>query len=102
MLRAVGMTPSAQAGSRAGEVGGVLAIAAAAGLLSGWAVSALVVGPLAWSSAGAELATPLRPALPPLLALLLAGAVAVALIVAWLARTVRAQALDAEYREEVR
>ena len=83
-------------------VGGVLAIAAAAGLLSGWAVSALVVGPLAWSSAGAELATPLRPALPPLLALLLAGAVAVALIVAWLARTVRAQALDAEYREEVR
>ena len=57
---------------------------------------------LAWSSAGAELATPLRPALPPLLALLLAGAVAVALIVAWLARTVRAQALDAEYREEVR
>ena len=82
--------------------GGVLAIAAAAGLLSGWAVSALVVGPLAWSSAGAELATPLRPALPPLLALLLAGAVAVALIVAWLARTVRAQALDAEYREEVR
>ncbi len=102
VLRAVGMTPSAQAGSRAGEVGGVLAIAAAAGLLSGWAVSALVVGPLAWSSAGAELATPLRPALPPLLALLLAGAVAVALIVAWLARTVRAQALDAEYREEVR
>ena len=34
--------------------------------------------------------------------LLLAAAVAAALIVAWLARTVRAQALDAEYREEVR
>ena len=34
--------------------------------------------------------------------LLLAGAAAAALIVAWLARTVRAQALDAEYREEVR
>ena len=102
VLRAVGMTPVAQARSRAWETGGVLGIAAAVGMLAGWAISALVVRPLAWSATTAELNSALSPAVAPLALVLAVGAGAVTAVVAWCAATVRRQALDAEYREEVR
>ncbi|MFT3887675.1 MAG: hypothetical protein QM713_05885 [Arachnia sp.] len=102
VLRAAGMTPSAQARSRAWEVGGVLAIAGAVGLLAGWAISAVVVGPLSGSSGSIALPTSLRPDVLPLVLILAVGAAGVAAIVAWLAAAVRRQALDSEYREEVR
>jgi hypothetical protein len=102
VLRAVGMTPVAQARSRAWETGGVLGIAAAVGMLAGWAISALVVRPLAWSATTAELNSALSPAVAPLALVLAVGAGAVTAVVAWCAATVRRQALDPEYREEVR
>lgn len=102
VLRAIGMAPAAQARSRAWEAGGALGIAAAVGMAAGWAISALVVGPLAWSASAAEVDATLRPDALPLAGILAVGAAAVALIVAWLAATVRRQGLDSEYREEVR
>jgi hypothetical protein len=71
-------------------------------MVAGWAISALVVGPLAWSASAAEVDATLRPDALPLAGILAVGAAAVALIVAWLAATVRRQGLDSEYREEVR
>ncbi|MBK7822774.1 MAG: hypothetical protein IPJ61_17335 [Tessaracoccus sp.] len=102
VLRALGMTPVSQARSRAWETGGVLGIAAAVGMLAGWAISALVVGPLAWSAGSVELDAALRPELLPLAGILAAGAVAVGFVLAGLASSVRRQALDSEYRAEVR
>ncbi|MDO5678642.1 MAG: hypothetical protein Q4G35_14190, partial [Propionibacteriaceae bacterium] len=97
------MTPSAQARSRAWEVGGVLALATLAGIAGGWAVSWLVVGPVGRAASTARpLSTPLTLDLLPWLGLLAVGAAAVITVVAVLTRTVRRQALDAEYREEVR
>lgn len=103
VLRALGMTPSAQAGSRAWETGGILFLATNAGIVGGAVVAWLVVGPVSQSAAGGEsIPTTLTPELGPWLLLLGIGAVAVVVIVALLAMAVRRQALDAEYREEVR
>ncbi|MDO5676077.1 MAG: FtsX-like permease family protein [Propionibacteriaceae bacterium] len=104
VLRAMGMTPRTQGRSRAWETGGVLAIATAAGIGAGWLVSWLTVEHIvrSGSDSGLHFRSPLTPDLPPWLAMLAAGALAVAVILWLLAAAVRKQALDNEYREEVR
>lgn len=104
VLRALGMTPAAQARSRGWEVAGVLLLAAGSGLAGGWAVALLVVDPLGRAATGGDL--PYAPALrgdwPPLVVLLAVGSAAVAVLVGSVAARVRAQARDENYREEVR
>ena len=102
VLRALGMTPSAQGASRAWEIGGALALATAAGIGSGWLVGWLVVDPVVRSSTPSDFPARLTLDAGPWLVLLAVGALAIGAILAALARAVRAQALDAEYREEVR
>lgn len=104
VLRAFGMTPRAQARSRAWEGAGVLLLATALGVLGGWLVSRLVVRPVALTATQDDPSFPtvLRFDWLPWLILLAALAVAATLIVAWQAATVRRQALDSTYREEVR
>lgn len=104
VLRALGMTPRAQARSRAWEGAGVLLLATALGVLGGWLVSLLVVRPVALTATQDDPSFPtvLRFDWLPWLILLAALAVAATLIVAWQAATVRRQALDSTYREEVR
>ncbi len=104
VLRALGMTPSAQARSRAIESGGVLVLATALGVASGWAVGWLVVRPVALSAIQQDpsFQVALRYDWVPWLVLLAAGALGAACIVAWQAVTVRRQALETAYREEVR
>ncbi|MEE6289156.1 FtsX-like permease family protein [Georgenia sp. MJ173] len=104
VLRALGLPPGRQARSRSAELLGVGALGAVLGVAAGWAAAALLVPTLARAAATESTALPLgrhlelAPALL-LLAVLAAGLVVVAVVVA---ARVRAQALDAEYREEVR
>lgn len=104
VLRAMGMTPAAQGRSRAWEIGGVLGLATLAGVGAGWLVGWLIVDPITRSASAENIAFPTRLTLDvgPWLLLLALGAVAVGAIVVLLARAVRRQALDNEYREEVR
>ena len=104
VLRALGMTPSAQARSRAIESGGVLVLATALGVASGWAVGWLVVRPVALSAIQQDpsFQVALRYDWRPWMILLAVGALGAACIVAWQAVTVRRQALETGYREEVR
>lgn len=104
VLRALGMTPGAQGRSRAWEIGGILALATAAGIAAGWLAGWLIVDPVIRSSSADDVAFPTHLTLDagPWLILLGLGAAAVAVILALLARAVRRQALDNEYREEVR
>lgn len=104
VLRALGMTPARQSRSRVWETGGVLAVATAAGLAAGWGVSWLTVEPTvrAASDQSIRLGSPLTAEIAPLFALLGAGALIVGVILWLLAAAVRRQALDHEYREEVR
>ena len=104
VLRAMGMTPGAQGRSRAWEIGGILSLATLAGIGAGWLVGWLVVDPVTRSSSAQDVAFPTRLTLEPLpwLVLLGFGAAAVTVILFLLARAVRRQALDNEYREEVR
>ncbi len=101
VLRALGMTPAAQAAARVWESAVVAALAAAAGVAGGLGVAALVTAPLAHST-GADLPVALVADLPQLAALLAAGATATAVVVALAGAAVLGQARDAEYREEVR
>lgn len=104
VLRALGMTPRAQARSRAAESGGILALSAILGILGGWAVARLVVVPVALTATMDDPSFPVtvRVSWLPLAGLLAAGIIAAGIIVAWQAAAVRRQALDLTYREEVR
>lgn len=105
VLRALGMEPGAQARSRATELAGVVLAAVFLGLAAGWVVSALVVPELASSTTQpgrVQLPAVLRLEAGPWAALIAAGTVVLGLLTAVLARRVRGQALDHEYREEVR
>ena len=104
VLRAMGMTPSAQGRSRAWEIGGILGLATLAGVAAGWLVGWLIVDPVTRSASADDIAFPTRLTLDigPWLVLLGLGAAAVAVILVLLGRAVRRQALDNEYREEVR
>src|SRR5690606_17622082 len=105
VLRALGMEPGAQARSRAAELAGVVLAAVLLGLAAGWAVSALVVPELASSTTRpgrVQLPAVLRLEAGPWAVLLTSGAVALGLLPVVLTRRIRGQALDHEYREEVR
>lgn len=104
VLRAMGMTPTAQGRSRAWEIGGVLGLATLAGIGAGWLVGWLIVDPVTRSARADDIAFPTRLTLEvgPWLLLLVLGAVAVGAILFLLSRAVRRQGLDNEYREEVR
>ena len=105
VLRALGMPPAAQARSRALELGGVVAAAVALGLAAGLLVARAVVPELARSTTAADqvaLEAPLQLEVVPWAALLVAGAAAVAVVVVAQATRVRRQALDTDYREEIR
>ncbi|WP_158068894.1 FtsX-like permease family protein [Cellulosimicrobium sp. CUA-896] len=105
VLRALGVAPGAQARGRALELAAVTGASLVLGTLAGWAVATLTVPALARATLGDAaqvLPVPLGLAAAPtalLLGVLLAGLVAVAAVVA---ARVRAQALDGEYREEIR
>lgn len=105
VLRALGMTPGGQARARAAELFSVVVASVGLGLVAGWLVSWLVVPELSRSTtlAGqAELPAPLSLEVP-LWAGLIGVLVAVLLLLlAVLYTTVRNQALDNEYREEIR
>ncbi|WP_122263503.1 FtsX-like permease family protein [Ornithinimicrobium cerasi] len=105
VLRALGMPPRAQARSRAVELAGVVSAAVLMGLAAGWLVSRAVVPELARSTtqrAQVALAAPLRLEVGPWVALLTAGAVVVLAVVLVQAVMVARQAVDRDYREEIR
>ncbi len=105
VLRALGMAPADQARSRAAELAAVVVASVAFGLAAGWAVSLVVVPPLARATIApgqVELPAALALHTTPWLALLVLGAAAVSVVLWWLRRRVAADALDTEYREEVR
>lgn len=105
VLRALGMTPGAQAGSRAAELASVVLASVVFGLGAGLLVSRLAVPALAQSTIApgqVALSPDLAMEFGPWIALMAAGAMGVAFITFRLARRVRAEALDDEYREEVR
>ena len=105
VLRALGMPPVAQARSRALELGGVVAAAVALGLAAGLLVARAVVPELARSTTAVDqvtLAAPLHLEVLPWVVILLTGAVAVATVVLAQATRVRRQALETDYREEIR
>lgn len=105
VLRALGMPPAAQARSRALELGGVVLAAVAFGLGAGWLVGSAVVPELASSTirpGGLTLPAQLRLEVAPWAVLVGAGAVLVLGLTLVLASRVRAQALDRDYREEIR
>ncbi|MFC6420253.1 FtsX-like permease family protein [Ornithinimicrobium tianjinense] len=105
VLRALGMPPRAQARSRALELGGVVLAATALGLGAGWLVSRMVVTELARSTTQpgqVVLPAPLRLEAGPWAALLVAGAVVALLVVLLQAARVARQAVDLDYREEIR
>ena len=105
VLRALGMPTRSQSRSRAWELGGVVGAAVLLGLAAGWLVSALVVPELASSTTQpgrVQLPAVLRLEAAPWAVLVGAGALVVGLLALALARQVRHQALDHEYREEVR
>lgn len=105
VLRALGMTPGAQARSRAAELWGVTAAALLLGAGAGWLVGALVIPDLARSTTLAEQVafspqvTLELPLWAGLIGLLVATLLALTLL---LAGRVRTQALDNEFREEIR
>lgn len=105
VLRALGMAPTRQASSRASELGVVVLASVGIGLVSGQLISIVVVPALAQSTNAPGLVE-LNPRvileLAPWLALLAFGGILVAAIIGYIARTVRKQALDRTYREEVR
>lgn len=104
VLRALGMSAGAQARNRAVESGGVLGLATGLGVLAGWGVGWLVVSPVVLTATQTQPSfdLTLRFEWVPWIAMLGVGALVAAAIVAWQAATVRRQALDREYREEVR
>lgn len=105
VLRALGMPPGAQAHSRATELGGVVVASVLLGLGAGWLVGRAVVPELARSTTlRGQVSLPADLVLEPGLwaALLGLGALAVLAVVLVQAGRVRRQALDNDYREEIR
>ncbi|HLS44705.1 MAG TPA: FtsX-like permease family protein, partial [Ornithinicoccus sp.] len=105
VLRALGMTPGGQARARTAELLWVVLASIGLGLLAGWLVGRLVVPELSRSTTLAgqvQLPAPLVLEVPLWAGLLLALAGALLLLLAVLYVTVRRQALDNEYREEIR
>lgn len=105
VLRALGMPGVRQAWSRAGELATVVGASVALGLVAGWLVSLLVVPALAQSMAApgqVRIHSPLQLHWAPWVGLLGFGGLLVAVVLGLMARTVHRQALDREYREEVR
>lgn len=105
VLRALGMPPRTQARSRALELGGVVLASVLLGLAAGWLVGRAVVPDLARSTTlRGQVQLPTQLVLEPgLWALLLGiGALAVLAIILVQAASVARQALDADYREEIR
>jgi protein-S-isoprenylcysteine O-methyltransferase Ste14 len=99
------MTPGAQARSRVAELLGVVGVSVLIGLGAGWLVGAMVVPELARSTTlDGQVSLPalLRLELPLWLGLLGFLTASMAVLVAVLAHRVRRQALDHEYREEIR
>lgn len=105
VLRALGMTPGGQARARTAELLSVVVASIGLGLIAGWLVGWLVVPELSRSttlSGQAQLPAPLALEIP-LWAGLIGVLVAVLLLLlVALYTTVRNQALDREYREEIR
>lgn len=105
VLRALGMPAGRQALSRTGELATVVGASVALGLAAGWLVSRLVVPALAQSMAApgqVRIDVGLQVDWVPWVGLLAFGGLLVAVVLGLLARAVRGQALDREYREEVR
>lgn len=105
VLRALGMPPRAQARSRALELGGVVLASIGLGMVASWLVGLAVVPELARSTTmPGQVSLPSALLLEPGLwaALLGVGLVAVLGVVLLQAARVRAQALDSDYREEIR
>ena len=105
VLRALGMPPAAQARSRALELVGVVLVSIAFGLGAGWLVGAAVVRELATSTTQPGrllLPAALRLEALPWAVLVAAGLLGLAVLATLLSRRVRAQALDRDYREEIR
>ncbi len=105
VLRALGMTPRSQARSRALELGGVVLASVVLGLGASWLVGRAVVPELARSTALPGQVTLPAPLLlePGVWAVLMGvGLLVVLLVVLAQATRVRAQALDHDYREEIR
>ncbi|WP_151523941.1 ABC transporter permease [Serinicoccus kebangsaanensis] len=105
VLRALGMPPALQSRSRAMELVGVVAAAIAFGLLAGWLVGQAVVPELASSTTQPgrlQLPAALRLEAAPWGAVVAVTAAGTALLAGLLGSRVRVQALDREYREEIR
>lgn len=105
VLRALGMPPASQSRSRAWELAGVVGSAVLLGLAAGWLVSSAVVPELASSTTQpgrVQLPAVLRLEVAPWAVLGASGALVLALVILALARQVRRQSLDNDYREEVR
>ena len=105
VLRALGMTPGGQARARTAELFSVVVASLGLGLVAGWLVSWLVVPELSRSTtlAGqAELDAPLALEVPLWAGLIGVLLAAVLLLIVALYATVQRQALDREYREEIR
>lgn len=104
VLRALGLPAGGQARTRVAELLGVGALGVALGALAGWAASALLVPTLARAAATQPSPLPLggRLEVLPALGVLAVFVGGLAVVAAVLAARLRAQALDAEYREEVR
>ncbi|MFK5633533.1 FtsX-like permease family protein [Ornithinimicrobium sp. LYQ103] len=105
VLRALGMPPAAQARSRSWELAGVVLAAVGLGLAAAWLVGRAVVPELARSTTlrgRVQLPVELSLEVLPWAALLGVGALLVVLVVLGQAALVRRQALDHDYREEIR
>ncbi|USQ80320.1 hypothetical protein NF556_01260 [Ornithinimicrobium faecis] len=105
VLRALGMTPSGQARARTAELLSVVLASIGLGLVAGWLVGWLVVPELSRSTtlAGqAQLPAPLALEIPLWAGLIGALVAVLLLLLVVLYTTVRGQALDNEYREEIR
>ncbi|MBD5787011.1 hypothetical protein IF650_12560 [Cellulosimicrobium terreum] len=105
VLRALGTPAGEQARGRATELAAVGLTALVLGMAAGWAVALLTVPELTRATLGAAsdvLPVPLASAVGPTLLLLGMLVVGLAAVVGVVAARVRAQGLDAEYREEIR
>lgn len=105
VLRALGMPPRGQARSRSLELGGVVVAASLLGLGAGWLVARAVAPELARSTTQrgqVTLAAPLQLEVGPWALILLAGSAVVVAVLLVQGARVTAQALDADYREEIR
>lgn len=105
VLRALGMPPAGQARSRALELAGVVAAAVLFGLAAGWAVGQGVVPELAASTTQPgrlQLPAALRLEVGTWAVLLVAVALGLAATALAVGGRVRTQALDRDYREEIR